>query len=224
MAPLRLRLLRPARPQGAARRSRSTPTRRWTVTSNSAPDRVEDADDGGRRWTFADTPRLSTYVTVVNAGPFHELRSRARRPRPRPLLPAVAQAVPRARRRGAVRPHRAAAWRSSASASAQPFPQERYDQVFVPNMGGAMENWGSRHLDRQRALPQHADLRPAGRPVAQILLHEMAHMWFGDLVTMRWWDDLWLNEAFASWASNWAGGQRHAVHRRLGHVPRRPAS
>ena len=86
----------------------------------------------------------------------------------------------------------------------QPFAQERYDQVFVPNMGGAMENWGSVTWTDSvlyRSTPTYGQ-----RSVrAQILLHEMAHMWFGDLVTMRWWDDLWLNEAFASWASNWAG-------------------
>jgi aminopeptidase N len=83
------------------------------------------------------------------------------------------------------------------------FPQERYDQVFVPNLGGAMENWGCvTYGDSQlfRTPPSHNQ-----RAVrAEFILHEMAHMWFGDLVTMRWWDDLWLNEAFASWASNWA--------------------
>ena len=83
-----------------------------------------------------------------------------------------------------------------------PFPQERYDQVFVPNLGGAMENWGCvTYGDGQlfRTPPTHAQ-----RAVrAEFIFHEMAHMWFGDLVTMQWWDDLWLNEAFASWAANW---------------------
>ena len=71
-------------------------------------------------------------------------------------------------------------------------------------MGGAMENWGSVTWTDSvlyRSAPTYGQ-----RAVrAQILLHEMAHMWFGDLVTMQWWDDLWLNEAFASWASNWSG-------------------
>ena len=184
----------------------STPTRRWTVTSNSAPDRVEDLDGdrgGGRRWTFGDTPRLSTYVTVVNAGPFHEIRSQRggydlglySRQSLQQFLERDAEELFDLTDRGLA---------FFGERFGQPFAQERYDQVFVPNMGGAMENWGSVTWTDSvlyRSTPTYGQ-----RAVrAQILLHEMAHMWFGDLVTMRWWDDLWLNEAFASWASNWAG-------------------
>jgi aminopeptidase N len=175
----------------------------WTVTSNSGPDRVEDLDEGGRRWTFGDTPPLSTYVTVVNGGPFHELRSRRggydlglySRQSLKQFLERDAEELFDLTERGLT---------FFGEQFGQPFPQERYDQVFVPNMGGAMENWGSVTWTDSvlyRSTPTFAQ-----RSVrAQILLHEMAHMWFGDLVTMRWWDDLWLNEAFASWASNWAG-------------------
>ena len=175
----------------------------WTVTSNSAPDLTEDLDEGGRRWTFGDTPRLSTYVTVVNAGPFHEIRSRRGgydlglfcRQSLRQFLERDAEELFDLTDSGLA---------FFGERFAQPFAQERYDQVFVPNMGGAMENWGSVTWTDSvlyRSTPTYGQ-----RAVrAQILLHEMAHMWFGDLVTMRWWDDLWLNEAFASWASNWAG-------------------
>jgi len=178
----------------------------WTVTSNSAPDRVEDLDDsqgGGRRWTFGDTPSLSTYVTVVNGGPFHEIRSRRggydlglfSRQSLRQFLERDAEELLDLTDRGLA---------FFGERFGQRFAQERYDQVFVPNMGGAMENWGSVTWTDSvlyRSTPTYGQ-----RAVrAQILLHEMAHMWFGDLVTMRWWDDLWLNEAFASWASNWGG-------------------
>ena len=90
-----------------------------------------------------------------------------------------------------------------------PFPQRKYDQVFVPDMGGAMENYGCVTWSDAfvyRSAPTHGEREQR----AVVLLHEMAHMWFGDIVTMRWWDDLWLNEAFAEWACYWAadGGHR----------------
>ncbi len=177
----------------------------WTVTSNSAPDSVTDLDGpmgGGRRWTFGDTPPLSTYVTVVNAGPFHELRSSRggfdlglySRQSLKQYLERDAEELFDLTDRGLA---------FFGERFGQPFAQERYDQVFVPNMGGAMENWGS--VTWTDSVLYRSNPTYGQRSVrAQILLHEMAHMWFGDLVTMQWWDDLWLNEAFASWASNWA--------------------
>ena len=175
----------------------------WTVTSNTGPESVVDAPAAAARvWTFPDTPPLSTYVVVVNAGPFHEIRQQhdgydlgffcrqslvAELERDLDELVTVTrQGLEFFGERFGVR-----------------FPQQRYDQVFVPDLGGAMENWGCVTYGDgvlYRTPPSHAQraLR------AEFVLHEMAHMWFGDLVTMRWWDDLWLNEAFASWASNWA--------------------
>ncbi|GAB3262194.1 aminopeptidase N [Nocardioides dilutus] len=174
----------------------------WVVTSNTAPDSVEDREDGCRVWSFPDTPRLSTYVVVVNAGPFHEIREQRGE---HSLGLYCRQSLRRFLERDSTELFRLTEQGLAffGERFGAPFPQERYDQVFVPDLGGAMENWGcvtwsDTFLHRSR--PTHGQREFA----ATVLLHEMAHQWFGDLVTMRWWDDLWLNEAFASWAATWA--------------------
>ena len=174
----------------------------WTVLSNSPSTSVDDLADGGRLWTFADTPPLSTYVVVVNAGPFYELRSRRGgydlglycRQSLKGLLDRDAEELFELTEQGL-------AWFGEHFGI--PFGQERYDHVFVPDLGGAMENWGCVTCG-DWALPRSTPTYDERREIAEVVLHEMAHMWFGDLVTMRWWDDLWLNEAFASWAACWA--------------------
>ncbi len=177
----------------------------WTVTSNMRPEKVTEPEAGSRIWSFPDTPPLSPYVTVVNAGPFHEMREQrggyslglyCRRS----LIPNLERDAP------GLLDLTEAGLAFFGERFGQPFPEAHYDQVFVPNMGGAMENWGcvtwgDGYL--HRGTPTHSQRQV----VAVTLLHEMAHMWFGDLVTMRWWDDLWLNEAFASWASTWAAAE-----------------
>ena len=173
----------------------------WIVLSNTGDAIVEDAATG-RRWTFHDTPPLSTYVPVVNAGPFHERRAEhgghdlglyARQS----LAPCLDRDADE------LFALTAAGLAYFGEQFGMPFPQRRYDQVWVPDMGGAMENYGC--VTWGDALMYRSDPTHAQRELrASVLMHEMAHMWFGDIVTMRWWDDLWLNEAFAEWAANWA--------------------
>ena len=88
--------------------------------------------------------------------------------------------------------------RSSRSSSTYPYPFGKYDQVFVPEYnGGAMENVGCVTLRDDYLFREPGDRRPPTSPGDNTILHELSHMWFGDLVTMRWWDDLWLKESFA---------------------------
>jgi aminopeptidase N len=141
---------------------------------------------------------MSTYITAVAAGPYHQVLTEhdgiplglyCRQSLAQYLDPDEIFEVTR---QGFDFFHQAFATR---------YPFGKYDQLFVPEYkAGAMENAGcvtflEDYLFRSRVT----DFRRQSR--ATTILHEMAHMWFGDLVTMRWWDDLWLNESFATWAS-----------------------
>ena len=178
----------------------------WRVVSNSGAPVVEEAEapDGSpaRRWTFPDTPPLSTYNPVVLAGPFHELR-REVDGRDLGLLARRSLASVLERDADELFTVTGQGLAFYGEVFAMPFPQTKYDQVFLPEFGGAMENygcvaWSDAFLSRVSPTPAELD------ELARVLLHEMAHMWFGNIVTMRWWDDLWLNEAFAEFACNWA--------------------
>ena len=95
---------------------------------------------------------------------------------------------------------------------AQPYPFAKYDQVFVPEYNiGAMENVGCVTVVEGTSSARKADRRRLPSPRANTLLHELAHMWFGDLVTMRWWDDLWLKESFATYWPRSLPGRRHPI-------------
>jgi len=174
----------------------------WTVISNSQVESKEPAEAGAKTWHFLPSVRMSTYITAVCAGPYHEVRDEHDgidlgvycRASMRQYLDAddifliTKQAFDFFHRNFAFR-----------------YPLPKYDQVFVPDFNaGAMENFGCVVHAEQHYIfrSQVTDYEYENR--ANTIVHEMAHMWFGDLVTMRWWDDLWLNESFAEWAAHWA--------------------
>ncbi|MEU0095456.1 aminopeptidase N [Kribbella sp. NPDC006257] len=173
----------------------------WRVLSNSGEPQIEDLGPT-RRWTFPPTPPLATYNTVINAGPYYEVRRTGAghdlglfaRPSLASILDRDADELFTLTIQG---------MEFFAGKFGMPFPQHKYDQVFTPEFPGAMENYGCiTWMDwfLRRTTPTRAEWDIFSR----YLLHELAHMWFGNIVTMRWWDDLWLNEAFAEFASNWA--------------------
>ena len=173
----------------------------WTALSNSGRADVETSG-GTTTWTFPPTPPLSTYNVVVLAGPFVQVRDERdgydlglyARASLRSILDRDAPEIFELTARGLA---------FFGERFGMRFPQFRYDQAFVPEFGGAMENYGCvTWSDAALYRNQPTDFERMER--ATILLHEMAHMWFGNIVTMRWWDDLWLNEAFAEFAAHWS--------------------
>jgi aminopeptidase N len=178
----------------------------WHVVSNMAPDTDGGgpAEDGALVWRFPPTPLMSTYITHVSAGPYHVVRSEHDGI---PLGIFCRQSLARYLDADEIFEVTRQGFDFFHQAFGIKYPFGKYDQLFVPEYkAGAMENAGAvtfleDYIFRSRVTDQAREAR------GETILHEMAHMWFGDLVTMRWWDDLWLNESFATWAGTEAQAQ-----------------
>jgi len=171
----------------------------WHVLSNRSPERVHEGI-GMQRIEFAETLPISSYITSVAAGPYARIDGEWSRGDEHIDLGVLCRAslaehleadeIIEVTRQGLD---------FFSDAFAYPYPWGKYDQIFVPEYNlGAMENPGlvtftEAYINRGAATDAQRGAR------ANTILHEMAHMWFGDLVTMRWWDDLWLKESFADY-------------------------
>ncbi|QBJ94036.1 aminopeptidase N [Streptomyces seoulensis] len=165
----------------------------WQVLANGVTE-----DLGGGRWRAATTRLISTYLVAVAAGPWHSVRTEHRglpfgihcRRSLAPHLDADADEILDLTRALYDRYH---------EKFEEPYPFDSYDQAFVPEFNaGAMENPGLVTF-RDEFVFRSAVTDTERQTRAMVIAHEMAHMWFGDLVTLKWWDDIWLNESFAEY-------------------------
>jgi aminopeptidase N len=167
----------------------------WLAVSNM-PIESEQKVAGGKEVRFASTPPMSSYLNVFVAGELDSIESQVGSTQIRVIATKG----------------KAELGRYALNASAQilkyyndyfgvPYPLPKLDQIAIPGgFGGAMENWGGITYYESALLfdPKNSSAQTK-QNIYEVLAHEMAHMWFGDLVTMAWWDNLWLNEGFASW-------------------------
>jgi aminopeptidase N len=175
----------------------------WTMLATSPTPEPIHVGRARARWEFAPTPRISTYLTALCAGPYQSVLGEARSTDGRTIPLGVhvrrsmAAHLDADEILGITRAGLAYYERLYGIA----YPFTKYDQVFVPEFNlGAMENPGVVTFNEDRFIFRTQVTEAARELRAVVILHEMAHMWFGDLVTMRWWDDVWLNESFAEWA------------------------
>ncbi len=175
----------------------------WTVVSNQPTPTPAEKSHDASTWTFVPTPRLAPYVTAIVAGPYHVERGELTSSDGRtiPLGVFCRQSLSEHLDAEDIMAVTRAGFEYFEKQFEYAYPFTKYDQLFVPEFNaGAMENAGAvtfveAYIFRSKVPQAYVERR------ALTVLHELAHMWFGDLVTMRWWDDLWLNESFAEWAS-----------------------
>ena len=180
----------------------------WKIISNSISPVVQEHSAGISTWAFEPTLLMSTYIAAIIAGPYFEVKDEyVGDYGTYPLGFFCRSSLSEFLDKEDLFTVTKQGFKFFEDSFETGYPFIKYDQVFVPEFNaGAMENAG--------AVTHHEDLifrskvtRAAYEQRANTVLHELAHMWFGDLVTMTWWDDLWLNESFAEWAAHHASAK-----------------
>jgi aminopeptidase N len=204
----------------AAFRFTVTAPAHWQVVSNSPTPEPVDAiagdgsGTGAKTWAFEPTPRISSYITALIAGPYDVVRDELTSADGRvvPLGVFARKSLSEYLDADYVFEKTKQGFEYFEAKFGVPYPFAKYDQLFVPEYNaGAMENAGAVTFTEFYVFRSKVTDAVRERRVVTIL-HELAHMWFGDLVTMRWWNDLWLNESFAEWASTIATAEATEWH------------
>ena len=174
----------------------------WEVLSNNPVARKIDLEDGKSHWHFTPTPPISTYIYALIAGPYFKVTDEYVGAKVVPLGIYIRKTLAEFLDADNIFAATKNGFAYFENVFGLAYPFEKYDQIAVVDYNwGAMENPGAvtfredRFVFRSKVTERDYSWRTS------TILHEMAHMWFGDLVTMKWWDDVWLNESFAEWVS-----------------------
>jgi len=174
----------------------------WSVISNNPVKEKAQLADKKAKWSFTTTPRISTYITALIAGPYYSVTDQYAGKKTVPLGIYCRKSLAEHLDPEDIFLITKQGFAYFEKVFGLEYPFEKYDQIAVVDFNwGAMENAGAvTFLERLLVFRSKVTERMYNAR-ANTILHEMAHMWFGNMVTMKWWDDLWLNESFAEWSS-----------------------
>ena len=173
----------------------------WEVISNNPVETIKP-DGDSRLWQFTTTPRISTYITAVIAGPYAHVHDQYVGQKVVPLGIYLRKSLAESLDPAEIFEVTKEGFTYFEETFGLAYPFEKYDQVAVVDFNwGAMENAGVVTFREDLLVFRSRVTERSREQRAHVILHEMAHMWFGNMVTMYWWDDLWLNESFAEWSS-----------------------
>lgn len=174
----------------------------WEAISNSPVDSKTPAGSEYTTWRFLPTARIATYVTAFIAGPYHYVHDDYVGEKKIPLGIYCRKSLAPHLDHEAIFKITKQGFKYFEKVFGLAYPFDKYDQIAVVDYNwGAMENVGAVTFKEELFIYRSKVTERLYKYRVNTILHEMSHMWFGNLVTMRWWDDLWLNESFATWAA-----------------------